>query len=124
MDRQRESFTLSDEARQRYITWYTAYAESSESMSERVAMATARAVPNLLRSALIYAYLDESDHVVQLEHINAAIALTENSMASAELLLAPGRAGLDGKILRALKDNRAMTRTEISRHLGGRRDPG
>ena len=111
-------FTLSDDAKQRYEAWYTAYAESSDSMGERVAKATARAVPNLLRSALIYAYLDESDHVVQLEHINAAIALVENSMASAQLLLAPGRAGLDGKILRALKENGEMTRTEINGYLG------
>lgn len=111
-------FTLSDEAMTRYTAWYTAYAESSASITERVAMATARAVPNLLRSALIYACLDESEHVVELEHINAAIALVDNSMASAQLLLAPGRAGLDGKILSGLMENGEMTRTEISGYLG------
>ena len=110
-------FTLTTEARQVYVDWYVRYAETSEALPERVAMATARAVPNLLRSALVYAILDDSDHLVEVDHLIAAMALVENSAACARQLLDVGRAGLDGKILVALREHGPMSRNDLHNHF-------
>ena len=110
-------FTLTTEARQVYIDWYVRYAETSEALPERVAMATARAVANLLRTSLIYAILDGSDRTVEVDHLIAAMALVENSVACARQLLDVGKAGLDGKILAALREHGPMSRTEIRDHF-------
>lgn len=110
-------YTLSPAARDIYTSWYTTYSLESEKTSERVAMATGRAVANLLRLSLIYAWLDDSDGIIDADHIKAAMAIIDNSQASALLLLAPGRAGIDGKILKALRENGPMTKTELSGHF-------
>lgn len=111
------AFTLTTEARQVYVDWYVRYAEVSEGLPERVAMATARAVPNLLRASLIYAILDGTDHLVEVDHVIAAMALVENSAACARQLLDVGKAGLDGKILAALREHGPMSRNDIRDHF-------
>jgi len=110
-------YTLTSEAKILYADWYTTYSSESEKTTDRVAMATGRAVPNLLRLALIYAWLDDTDNVIGEEHIRAAIAVIDNARASAQLLLAAGRAGVDGKILKALRENGPMTKTELFHHF-------
>lgn len=110
-------FTLTTDARRVYVDWYTRSAEASEALPERVALATARAPANVFRTALIYAILDDSDHAVEVDHLVAALALVENSAACARQLLDVGKAGLDGKILAALREHGPMSRTEIRDHF-------
>ena len=110
-------YILTPEAKNLYTAWYTVYSAESEKTTDRVAMATGRAVPNLLRLALIYAWLDDTPNLIDVQHIEAAIAVIDNARASAQLLLAAGRAGVDGKILKALRDNGPMTKTDLFNHF-------
>ena len=110
-------FTLTPEAKNLYAHWYTTYSDESEKTADRVAMATGRAVPNLLRLALIYAWLDDSLGLIDVDHVKAATAIIDNARASAQLLLAAGRAGVDGKILKALREVGPMTKTDLFNHF-------
>lgn len=114
-------FTLTAQAKDAYVKWYRQHSEEVEDLPERVSMAVARASANLLRSALIYAILDGTDHSVTWEHIAAAKALIGNAADSARLLLDVGKAGVDGKILNALRERGPLSRTELrdlfNRHI-------
>ena len=103
---------LSEEARGTYIDWYKRREANAEDLHERVAMATARGVPNLLRISMVFAALD-GGLVIDTSHLEAAMAIVDNSHASAHRLLAPGRTGLDAQILDKLK-NGQLSRTQLS----------
>jgi len=111
-------YRLSAEAKQFYMDWYDAYNFALEGESERVAMGVARAVPNVLRLSLIYASLDpHSENTIALCHMQAAVALVEYSCITVRTLLAPGKAGLDGRVLAALREKGEMTREQLGSHF-------
>ena len=113
-------YQLSLDAKRFYMDWYEAYNFAVEAESERVAMGVARAVPNVLRSSLIYALLDQSSgNVIESRHVQAAVALVEYSCQTVRVLLAPGSVGLDKKILTALKGTGDMTRDQLRSHFHG-----
>lgn len=107
------AFTLTPDAKRTYVSWYTRHSHDVERLPERVAMAVARSSANLLRTALIYAILDGTDRRVEVDHITAAIALIGNVAASASHLLDVGKAGIDGRILAALRERGTLTRNQI-----------
>ena len=61
---------------------------------------------------MVFAALD-GGLVIDAAHIEAAMAIVDNSHASAHRLLAPGRTGLDAQILDKLK-NGQLSRTQLS----------
>lgn len=111
-------YTFTKAAKDRYVKWYKDYSTAADGQAERVAMATARNQANLLRLALIHAALDNTDKKIDAQHIEAAIALIANSAESCSLLLAPGKAGLDAKVVAALNsEEEGMTKTQLRDHF-------
>lgn len=114
-------YTFTAAAKQVYVDWYVRYSEDAERQNERVAMATARLQANLIRTALIYAALDNTACLIEVGHVRAAIALVANSADSCAQLLAPGKVGLDAKVLAALEANGALSkndlRDKLNRHV-------
>lgn len=102
-------------ARSFYSDWYISREEMRESWPDRVANTTARGPANLARLAVILAVLDQSNSLA-LDHVTAAAAMVEYADRCAHVLLGPGRAGLDHRILDALSGG-PLSRSELRDHL-------
>lgn len=95
--------------------WRAAYPELSEALPGLFGVATSRAEAQVVRLALLYALLDESD-VVQPEHLQAGLAVWEYAEGSARYIFgsAIGDPVADD-ILRSLRANPdGLSRTDIS----------
>lgn len=106
-----------DEAARR--VWREAYPELSRERWGIVGALTSRAEAHAVRLSLLYALLDRSP-TIRPEHLSAALAIVEYSIASVEHLFggATGRPDTDA-ILAALRGRPAgMTQTEVSELFG------
>jgi hypothetical protein len=108
--------TFAPEARD---LWVQIYTELSQDVPGFIGALTARAEPQVLRLALIYALLDSSK-VIKVEHLNVARAFWAYAEASVKYIFSE-RSGspLEVKIsefLKAAPDG--LTRTELSEALG------
>jgi hypothetical protein len=95
--------------------WIAAYDELSRAEAGLAGAATARAEAHTVRLALIYALLDCSD-VIQLEHLEAALAFWAYSAASARWVFGDsiGDPTADEIWTLARDRNDGITRTEVS----------
>ncbi len=102
-------------------TWAVIYTRLSTGYSGMIGAITARAAPQCLRLALLYALLDENTTVTE-KHVLAAVAVWERAAESASYIFGStiGDPVAD-EILRALKSagKSGMTRTDISRLFSG-----
>ena len=56
-------------------------------------------------------------NVTEEASVQAAVALVEYSCITVRTLLAPGKAGLDGRVLAALREKGEMTREQLGSHF-------
>jgi hypothetical protein len=107
-----QDITLDHQARER---WSAAYDELSRGEAGLVGAATARAEAHTVRLALIYALLDCSQ-VIQLEHLEAALAFWAYSAASARWVFGDsiGDPTADEIWAMARERHDGITRTEVS----------
>jgi hypothetical protein len=100
--------------------WATVYPALSEGKPGLFGAAIARAEAQTIRLALLYALLDEDDHI-RTPHLRAALAVWEYAEASARHIFGDATGhSLADKIMAALREagQAGMTRTAISAHLG------
>ena len=95
--------------------WIAAYDELSRGEAGLAGAATARAEAHTVRLALLYALLDCSD-VIQLEHLEAALAFWAYSAASARWVFGDSIGDPTADEIWALARDRhdGITRTEVS----------
>ena len=107
-----QHITFDPQARER---WITAYDDLSRGEAGLAGAATARAEAHTVRLALIYALLDCSD-VIQLEHLEAALAFWSYSEASARWVFgdSTGDPTADEIWSMARERKDGVTRTEVS----------
>jgi hypothetical protein len=107
-----QQITFNPHARER---WIAAYDELSRGEAGLAGAATARAEAHTVRLALIYALLDCSD-VIELEHLEAALAFWAYSAASARWVFGDsiGDPTADEIWTLARDRNDGITRTEVS----------
>lgn len=107
----RGRWQLTSSSKDRYRQWYADFEHYRERQHERVAMVLGRGPVQVVRLALIYAVLDESD-VIGLPHLDAAIALWRYASMSAQRLYGVGQAGLDAEALNVIKKETYEIRRE------------
>jgi hypothetical protein len=107
-----QQITFDDQARER---WIAVYDELSRGEAGLVGAATARAEAHIVRLALLYALLDCSQ-VIQLEHLEAALAFWAYSAASARWVFGDsiGDPTADEIWAMARERDDGVTRTEVS----------
>jgi len=108
---------LDAEARE---AWAAVYQVLSEGYSGLLGAVTARAAPQCLRLALIYALMDESREI-RREHVMASLAVWERADASAKYIFGSALGDpVADEIVRNLKASPiGLTRTDISRLFRG-----
>lgn len=115
--------TWSDQAAQ---LWRKLYPHLTAEDSGLFADLTARAAPQVVRLALVYALMDRAKRI-ELQHLQAALALWRYSEASVRLIFGD-RLGdpVADRILRALREagRRGVTRTEINNLFKGSKHTG
>ena len=99
--------------------WAEIYADLSEDRPGLVGSLTARAEPQVMRMACLYALLDQSD-VVRVDHLEAALAVWTYADASVRFIFGDALGHpLADRLSRALREHAAgLTRTEIRDLLG------
>lgn len=104
-----------DEARQ---IWHEVYPELSTGKPGLLGAATSRAEAHVMRIAVLYALLDQSDRV-RAEHLRAALALWRYCEQSAQYIFGSALGDpMADEILRALRNHPdGMTRDEIRNHF-------
>lgn len=99
--------------------WVQVYSDLTRGGVGLLGAVTARAAPQVLRLALIYALMDQAAEV-ELPHLKAALAIWKRCEDSARYIFGSSLGDpLADKILTALRASLSMTRTEISHLLGG-----
>jgi len=94
--------------------WVEVYPTLSEGHRGLLGAVTARAEAQTLRLALVYALMDES-HLIDLPHLQAALAVWERCEASARFIFGSALGDrIADEILRGLKSTGGMARTDIS----------
>jgi hypothetical protein len=100
--------------------WASIYSDLSEGRSGLFGAATSRAEAQVRRLAGIYALLDEKTQIQRI-HLNAAMAMWRYCEQSAQIIFGQRqRMTRDQKLLELLQNaQHGLTRTEITRQLGG-----
>lgn len=105
---------IADDARDK---WTELYEKLSEEKPGILGSVTARSEAQVLRIAMIYALLDQTNQIGK-EHLESALAFWEYSTASASLIFGKEAINSDQqKIIDALKANESMSQTEIHRRV-------
>jgi hypothetical protein len=101
------------------VIWKKVYPKLSEGRHGLVGAVTSRAEAQVLRIALIYALLDETDRI-EVSHLNAALAVWKYCEQSAEVIFGTSTGDpLADDIIRMLKASPdGMTRTDLYNALG------
>jgi hypothetical protein len=99
--------------------WHSVYAALSEEKPGLLGCVIGRSEAQVMRLALIYAVLDESD-VIRAAHLNAALAVWEYCEASARYIFGDALGyQMADDILDALKNSpEGMTRTQLRDYFG------
>jgi hypothetical protein len=100
--------------------WVSRYRKLADGENGLVGEVLARARPQVMRLAMVYALMDGSE-LITLDHLNAAFAVWEYARASAVVLFGDALGDpIADRIVRALRAEQGMDRTQIrdlfSRH--------
>ncbi len=103
--------------------WWAVYPALSEGLPGLLGAVISRAEAQVMRLALLYALLDESD-AIKVEHLNAALAVWEYAQASARYIFGSAVGDpIADDILRSLRANpEGLSRTDISNLFKRNRD--
>lgn len=102
--------------------WHQVYPDLSQDTPGMLGAVIARAEPQAMRLACIYALLDQSA-IIRREHLDAALAVWDYCEASARFIFGDALGDpMADEILRLLRQaENGLTRTEISNHFGRNR---
>jgi Protein of unknown function (DUF3987) len=99
--------------------WKKTYYKLNEDVPGLIGYICARSDPQVLRLALIYALLDDSDGVIRLPHLKAALALWQYYEDSAHYIFGDKLGDpVADTILEAIRKSCSLTRTQINDLFG------